>query len=308
MVTGANGFIGVNLCRVLNENNVKTYVLLRSEKSYRDELRGMRNMKPIYVDLDDVSKLSELMENNSIGTVFHLAWSGVSGSDRGDYDIQIRNINQTLKLIDSVKKIGCKRFIGIGSTAEYDSLNASMLDGKCPNRVGMYGASKVSTHLMSKILCNSLEMEHVWGIIGNTYGVGDRSNNFINYASQLILSDEEAKFTSGEQNYDFVYVTDVAEALYCLGEKGKDKFSYYIGSGNPRKLKDYIISIRDVLNPSKEIKLGAVPFNGVSADINSFNIERLKNDTGYKPRVCFEEGIKLLFEQDNTIMCCPQNR
>lgn len=291
LVTGASGFIGRHLCDVLNKEGIDTYVVLRNENSYNEDLRKMSNIVPIFCDLNDIDSLSGCLKNISIDTCIHLAWAGVSGKDRGDYNRQLKNIENTLKLITVVKQFGCKRFVGVGSTAEYDSYNSSIEDGMCPNLVSMYGIAKLSTHFMTKMLCNEYGVEHIWGIIGNTYGVGDKSNNFVNFASKLIMSEKEAKFTSGEQNYDFVYITDVAKALFCLGNNGKNKCSYYIGSGEPRKLKEYIFSIRDAINPNKELKLGAITFNGKSADIESYNIDKLKEDTGFIPEVPFEIGI-----------------
>ncbi len=295
MVTGAGGFIGVNLCRVLNERGIYIYAVLRSTDSYTEELRAMDHMIPVICNLDEAHKLAGMIagtsKDSSIDTVYHLAWDGVSGNKRSDYKMQLKNIDNTLELIKAVQKLGCRRFVGVGSTAECDAYNASVADGVCPDPVRIYGTSKMAAHFMSKIICNASGMEHVWAMIGNTYGVGDRSNNFVNFSLKLILSDAEARFTSGEQNQDFIYITDVAEALYCLGEKGRDKCGYYIGSGSPGKLKEYIITIRNTINPEKELKLGAVPYHGVSADIESFSIEKIKNDTGFEPGVKFEEGI-----------------
>lgn len=292
LLTGASGFVGINLCRVLHAKGIKTYAVFRREGSYNDELRTMNNVIPVFCDLNKITELSERIHCNSIDTVFHLAWAGVSGNTRGDYERQLSNIDYTLRLLSVIKELGCKRFVGVGSTAEIDAYNAAVTDGVCPNLVSMYGISKMATHFMTKVICNELGMEHIWGIIGNVYGVGDKSNNFINFATKLIMSEDEAKFTLGEQNYDFVYITDVAQALFYLGENGYDKCSYYIGSGQPRKLKDYIVSIRDYVNPRKKLELGAIPFNGVSADIKSFSIDKLMVDTGFTPEVPFESGIK----------------
>lgn len=294
IITGASGFIGFHLCKILNDKGIKTYAVLRNETSHYDELKSFENIIPVICDLDQITSLPRLIPEASIDVLYHLAWGGVSGRDRGNYHIQLKNIKITLELITAVSELNCKRFVGVGSTAEYDAYNACEADGVSPDIVGLYGTSKLTVHFMSKILCRSLGMEHIWGNIGNTFGVGDKSNNFINFASKRILSKDEAKFTSGEQNYDFVYVTDVAEAIYCLGSEGKDKCSYYIGSGNPRQLKEYIVALRDQLNPEKELQLGAIPYNGISAPIESFSIEKIKRDTGFVPKVSFEEGINNL--------------
>ena len=49
--------------------------------------------------------------------------------------------------------------------------------------------------------------------------------------------------------------------------------------------------MREAIHPNKELKLGAITFNGKSADIESYNIDKLKEDTGFIPEVPFEIGI-----------------
>lgn len=292
IVTGASGFIGRHLCELLSENDVKTYIILRSKDSYKDELRRLSNCIPVYCDLSEIDMLSSLIKEAKIDVLYHLAWGGISGVSRGDYNLQIKNIEYTMKVIEAVSVLNCDRFVGVGTTAEYDAYNACHEDGISPNLVSLYGTAKISAHFMSKVFCNSIGMQHVWMYLGNTYGRNDEGNNFINYATKLILSEEEAKFTSGEQYYDFVYVSDVAQGLYCAGEKGRDKRSYYIGSGKPRKLREYIIELRNLINPEKELMLGAIPFNGISSKLSDFDIGKIQSDTGFIPKVSFSDGIK----------------
>ena len=80
---------------------------------------------------------------------------------------------------------------------------------------------------MTKAECNSIDIDHLWATIGNTYGEDDNSTNFINFAYEQIISDNPARFTAGEQMYDFVNVVDVADALVCIGLNGKKNKNYY---------------------------------------------------------------------------------
>lgn len=292
IVTGANGFIGTELCAYLTGKGVKVYAVVRSEASYSDELRAMKNLIPIMCEMDNLSRLMNKVDE--VDVFYHLVWAGVSGNDRGNCAIQLNNIRWTMDAIAVAKEIGCKRFVGAGTMAEHDVYNYAMIDGSTPNLVSEYGAAKLATHFMSKAECNAVGLEHLWAIIPNTYGIGDKSSNFINFAYNMIVSDSVANFTSGEQYYDFVYVTDVAKGLYCIGEYGKKNYSYYIGSGAPRKLKDYIVQIRDIVNPEKEINLGAIPFNGISAPVEVFDCSKLETDTGYQAGFTFEKGMQLL--------------
>ena len=294
LLTGGQGFIGSNLLEILVESGFEIYVLMRQKKNVFSLLQNNGHIHPVYCDLRDIHALPQILNSVRLDIVIHLAWDGVSGDNRSDYEMQIRNIEFTIQLLNAVRKLECKRFIGIGSTAEWDAYTACVKDATSPNLVSIYGITKMSAHFISKTLCSAYGIEHVWGIIGNTYGVGDNSNNFVNYAIKLMLSCDEAKFTSGEQYYDFVYVTDVARALVCLVNHGKNLCCYYIGSGAPRRLKEYIYFIRNVFNPQKELHLGAVIYNGISADIDSFSIKKISNDTGFKPQISFEDGIEMI--------------
>ena len=102
---------------------------------------------------------------------------------------------------------------------------------------------------MTKAECTKLGIEHIWGYLSNTYGVGNTTNNFVNMAARIMLEGKKATFTSGEQMYDFMYITDTVKAIFAITEKGKSNTAYYLGSGKQRKLKEYIRMIRDTINP-----------------------------------------------------------
>ena len=86
-----------------------------------------------------------------------------------------------------------------------------------------------------------------------------------------MITGQEANFTAGEQPYDFVYVSDIAQGLYCIGNRGKANYAYYIGSSKPAKLKEFIFSLRDAIDPSIQLHLGAIPFNGVAQPESTFD-------------------------------------
>ena len=58
------------------------------------------------------------------------------------------------------------------------------------------------------------------------------------------------------QMWDFLYVGEVARALKLIGEKGISGKTYGIGSGVYRQLKDYIMKIRDIIDPQLELGIG----------------------------------------------------
>ncbi len=292
LVTGANGFIGSWLLRELNNKGVSVLAIVKNADSDISSIRNLPNVQIIYSDMSEIKQISQQIPDRDIDVFYHLAWAGSSGQKRSDYELQLLNTKFTLDAVNAAASLGCKRFVGAGTLAELDCNAYILKGGSTPLPVSFYGSAKIASHFMSKAECNRLGIEHVWAYFSNTYGEGNSTQNFVNFASSLMLSGKRAAFTSGEQLYDFVHVSDNAYALYLLGEKGKTFYSYYIGSAEPAKLKEFIYKIRDAIDPSVPLYLGEVPFNGVKQPASVFDCSELIKDTGYQPQVTFEEGIK----------------
>lgn len=290
VVTGANGFIGTALVKELSNRSFQVYAVVRNKQSNVLKIKDIPNVHIVYCDMENIDELPMYICEQA-DVFYHLAWAGSTGAERGDYILQLQNVKLTLDAVGVAKKLGCKRFIGAGTLAEYDVQAYSPLNGSTPNRVSCYGVAKMSAHYMSKAECCQQEIEHVWAFLSNTYGEGNFTSNFINFAVKTMLSGNKANFTSGEQYYDFVHVKDTAQGIACIGEKGKNNCSYYIGSGHPAKLKEFIIQIRDVIDPSIKLYLGAIPFNGVSHSLDVFQCKKLMEDTDYQPLISFKDGI-----------------
>lgn len=171
-------------------------------------------------------------------------------------------------------------------------MNYHLEDYSTPNLVSMYGIGKLNTHLFTKTLCNSLGIKHIWCCLANTYGEGNTTSNFINMAAKKMLAKERAAFTDGLQLYDFQYIDDTVNAIKAVLEKGISNKTYYLGSGNPKQLREYIYQIRDAIDPNIELFLGEIPFNGKSLSLEDYSIDSLVNDTGYNSQTSFSSGIE----------------
>ena len=293
IVTGANGFIGTSLLKVMSDAGVQTFAVVRSKDSKIEKIVNLPDVKIVYCELDNIESLPELIPDRDIDMCIHLAWDGSSGDARSDYELQLRNVEYSLKVVDVVSKMGVKRYVGAGTLAEKDVLNYHPTVGATPNAVSIYGIAKMTTHFMTKAECVKQGIEHCWCYLSNTYGVGNTTNNFVNMASKKMINGERAAFTAGEQIYDFVYITDTARALWAVAENGNKNTAYYLGSTKQRKLKEYITIIRDTIDPKIELFLGEIPFNGIPLEESAYDTTKLVKDTGYQPQVAFEDGIKL---------------
>lgn len=296
IVTGANGFIGIELLRLLSSKGIKVFAVIKDRNEKIEEVKKLSDISIVYCEMDNIEDLPQLINDRDIDTCIHLAWAGSFGELRADYLLQLKNVEYSMRVVDVIAQMGIKRFVGAGTLAEKDVLNYHATDGATPNVVSIYGIAKITTHFMTKAECSKLGIEHIWCYLSNTYGVGNTTNNFVNMASKLMLGGKRAEFTSGEQMYDFMYVTDTVRAIYEAAEKGKSNTAYYLGSGKQRKLKEYIELIRDAIDSDIPLYLGAIPFNGIALSEENYDSSKLIKDTGFCPEVSFEDGIKQTIE------------
>lgn len=301
IVTGANGFIGCELLKLLSKQGVKVYAVIKDEDENIEAIKNLSGIKIVYCDMKNIESLPDKISDRDIDVCIHLAWCGSFGNDRADYNLQLTNVKFSLDLIEAISKMGVKRFVGAGTLAEKDVLNYHPTDGATPNAVSLYGIAKITAHFMTKAECTKFGIEHIWCYLSNTYGVGNTTNNFVNMASRKMLNGERAAFTSGEQTYDFVYITDTVRAIYSAAKSGKVNTAYYLGSTKQRKLKEYIKIIRDTIDPSIELFLGEIAFNGKALPEKEYSTEKLVVDTGFEPEIQFEDGIKKTIDWLRTI-------
>lgn len=290
LVTGATGFVGNKVVDELVSRNIKVIAVVRENSKRIDNIKD-KNVDIVYCDMNDYKNLSSLIKDKDIDAVFHFAWEGHAGPLRGDYNTQIDNIEHSLDLMKASKELGCKRFIFASSIMEYEV--KTLMD--TPNNVSinnLYSIAKHTANYMLRTYANSNGIDYIRGVISNIYGPGETSPRLINTSLRKMINGEHCSFSPGEQIYDFIYINDAAREFVEIGEKGINNTSYYIGSLNPKPLKEWLKEMRDVVDPSIEIGLGDLPFNGISLTYKEFDIEAIKKDTGYIPKVSFKEGIK----------------
>ena len=160
----------------------------------------------------------------------------------------------------------------------------------------LYSSAKVSADYITRTLAGKLGVEYIRAVISNIYGPGELSPRLINTSIRKMLAGEHCAFSAGEQMYDFIYIDDAAQTFVEIGDKGRNNRTYYIGSLEPKPLKEFLIALKNQVNPQIQIGLGELEFNGVSLSYKEFDIMAVKNDTGFEPVTSFEDGVQKTIE------------
>lgn len=295
VVSGASGFLGKNLIKRLSDDGIFVYALVRDLSHIENEFKNKKNIKIVELQLSDIVFLDKRINDNEIDVFFHFAWEGSSGPLRGNYTIQLENVNNTCQAVEVAKKINCKKFVFAESIMEYE-IQKAINSNKDVSINTLYSTAKLTAKYMAKTIANSIGISYIGALISNIYGEGEKSARLINTTIRNLINKKHCSFSSGEQMYDFIYIDDAVSMLKLIGEKGEKNETYYIGNREPQKLKTFLIKLKDIVDSNALLGFCELPNPNTVLDYNEFDRKILFKRFNFMPQVSFEEGIKRTFE------------
>lgn len=294
IVTGANGFVGSALVKELVKNDVE--VLAMDMPGCNGNLPVCDKVKFLPLALDNISSLKDLIDDRDFECFYHFAWAGSAGAARADTKLQLQNAQWTIDCLRAAKEVGCQKFVAAGSIMEHETMAAAFAAGNKPGLGYIYGSGKLVAHTMAMSVAADIGIDLVWAEITNAYGVGELSPRMVNTTIRKVIKGEEPLFTAGTQNYDFVYIDDVAKAFYLIGKNGKPFNEYLIGSSNAKPLKEFLLEMKAAIAPDLNFIFGDIPFTGINLPLEKYDCSKTEKDTGFKAQISFGEGCRRTME------------
>ena len=287
IVTGANGFLGSTLIKTLVASKIKVLAIdVAFEPCHIPDSELVTKLETFITGVDD---LTAKIPAGKYDAFYHFAWAGVNGVVKANPIAQIKNMEMAVICMAVCKQISCKKFLCAGTIAEQSVNSLPILDKTSGGM--MYGVAKHCTHLVLDNYSKNIEQPFVWMQLSNIYGPGNMTGNLVSYTLSELLSGNDPCFGPANQPYDFVGVNDTIEAIKRLGEKNTPKNAYYIGSGTPRLLRDYLLAIGKALGCPERIRIGERPDDGIKYTLDMFDASDTKNDIGEYITKSFENGI-----------------
>jgi len=293
IITGATGFIGSALVRKILDGGGRVAAIVRKNSPNRRRLPEHPALSIIDGDLNEIESMGEALSGFRADVFYHLAWNGVDGGSI-NHPKQASNIAPSLKSLNIAAELGCRRWVGTGSQGEYGPLNRRISEKDRLEPTTLYGAAKAATCLLSQVQGQQLGIETVWARVFSTYGHGD--NRMLEDLFTKLLKRQRPSLTMGEQLWDYLYVDDAADALHCMGVAQYLSGIYNLGSGRSNTIRSIAETARNMIDPSLPIGFGDVPYRPDQVMHLEANIDKLTRDTGWRPRVSLEEGIRRVME------------
>ena len=294
LLTGASGFVGAAVLRQMVMQRRDVAVLLReaSDTTRIDDLLG--RVPVIRGDATRIEDARAAIAAFSPDCVVHLAWQGVKGADRNS-QVQLENLPAAIALHRLAVDLGVARIIGMGSQAEYGPQGGRISEDTPTRPTTLYGAAKLATGILLERAAATAGQSFAWLRLFSSYGPGDDPSWMIPYLVDRLLAGERPSLTAAEQVWDYIHVDDAAAAVVAMTESDASGM-FNLGSGTARPLRDIVVMVRDLIDPSLPVGFGEVPYRADQVMHLEADVSRLRAATGWSPAVDLRTGLRDLVD------------
>jgi len=304
LVTGGAGFIGSALANHLVRLGHRVRVL--DDLSAGDPSVLDASVSFTRGDVRDIPKLWTLLRD--VECVFHLA-ARVSVSESILYPVEYNEVNVggTVSLMTAARDAGVRRVVLASSGTVYGEQEEQPVKETAVVRPpNPYAVTKIASEYYLSALGALYDIEVLMLRIFNAYGPGQavppsHPPVIPHFVSQALSESTPIIFGSSKQTRDFIYITDVVDALTTAGlTKNTDRLIINIGTGQEISIRDLLKRIETLLGRKVLSLHNPTQSGGVSRLVADTNLAR--KVLGFEPKVTIDEGLRLMLSHYETAL------
>jgi CDP-glucose 4,6-dehydratase len=301
-VTGAYGLLGSWLVKALVEAGARVTVLRRDLVATTAlALEGTETrVAVVHGDVTDALLMDRVLGEYEVDTVFHLAAQTIVGTaNRSPVSTFESNIRGTWTVLEACRLHGVSRVVVAASDKAYGAQDQLpyredyALEPRFP-----YDVSKAATDLIARSYWHTFGLPVAVTRFANLYGGGDLNlSRLIPEAVAAALQGRAPVIRSdGTPERDFLYVEDAVAAYLALAEAldgdGARGEAFNAGGGEPHSVREVVDLVCRLAGTDVEpdIRGNGTPAGEIDRQYVDFS--KLRDLTGWQPRVELEEGIR----------------
>ena len=250
LVTGANGYIGRH---VVKEILKRGHEVIAADLNYKDvDARATLAEVDIFSGDDNIYQ-----KLNCPDVCIHLAWRDgfIHNSAR-----HMENVSNHFTFLNNLIKGGCKNIAVMGTMHEIGFYEGKVDENTSCNPLSQYGVAKNALRQAMILLAKAENVNLYW--LRAFYILGDDSKN-CSIFTKILQAEEDGKekfpFTTGESQYDFIDVKELARQIVCASLQTEYTGIINVCSGQPVALKDKVEQFIADKNLNIKLEYGVFP-------------------------------------------------
>lgn len=294
-ISGHKGMVGSAILRKFEKEGFNNLILKTREElnllNQKDVEEFFIKERPEYV-IDAAAKVG-----------------GIKANSEHQADFLFENMQIQNNIIGSALKYDVKKLMFLGSSCIYPRecpqpmREEYLLTGKLEPTNEGYAIAKISGMKLCEKIYEQYGKMFISCMPTNIYGENDNFNIENSHViSALIRRIHEAKLANdktvsiwgtGNALREFLYVDDLAEAIFVMMDKYKGKQFLNVGTGIELKIKDLANLIKEVVGFKGELFFDVTKPDGMPRKL--LDISKL-SDLGWKPKIELKEGLEKTYK------------
>lgn len=320
LITGVNGFIGMNLAKeillnsdteVIGIDNNNNYYDVDLKKNRHINLSTFKKFTFFECSLEDKDAIFDIFDKYRPSVVINLAaQAGVRYSIENPYAYLDSNLTGFLNILEACRYYPVQHLLYASSSSVYGGNKVAPFstNHNVDHPVSLYAATKKSNELMAHTY------SHLYGIpttglrFFTVYGPWGRPDMaYFSFTKDIIEGNPIKVFNHGKMERDFTYIDDIVEGIVKLipcapepnpeWDESTDELGasfapyrvYNIGNNQPVQLMKFINVLEEKIG--KEANKQYMEMQPGDVLHTYADVSELERDIDFKPSTSIEEGL-----------------
>jgi len=302
IITGANGFVGPHLAKLLREKGVEVRGFVFGSLRQRSDF-----FTPCSVDLTNYQETEKAILAIQPDQIYHLAAQSSVHKSWEDPLLTYRvNVEGTLNLLEAAKKLHKEvKILIVGSAEEYGILAKEKIlseeDPLCPQNPYALTKALVEYLVQDKSFTKSnlkIIRSRSFLHIGPGQGIGFVTADFASQIANIEKGKQEPILKVGnlEAKRDFLDVRDVVRAYSLLLEKGRTGEVYLVTRGENFSVQEVLNKLLSLAKKKIKIEQDPAKMRKIDLPVLQGSNAKIKKETGWRPEIPLEQTLKDILE------------
>jgi dTDP-6-deoxy-L-talose 4-dehydrogenase (NAD+) len=240
VVSGASGFLGQEVCKVLLKNPDLEVIGLTRKLNTLNENPQIRYLEDCLGD-----SIEYVIPKSQSFILIHLAWEE---SRNYQSDIQFEQIEKHEKFLNQMVQAGCNRIIVSGTCFEYFEPNGRISENATLRANTKYAAAKIELHEKLIDLALKEKISLIWLRLFYMYGPNQNNQTLIGSLMESISESKEVfRVDSKNRVLDYSHVSELAEKICAISLKSNVQGTFNVASGHPTSVGELVNKVANSL-------------------------------------------------------------
>jgi len=290
LVTGAGGFLGRHLCRLLLDRGARVHGTVRTSPAPPD-------VQAHRVDLTDPNAVAACFETVQPTLVFHLAAPVNLSRDPQAFTLLRPGILDATHHVAQACLIHGVRLVSAGTCEEYGAQQAPFIESMVAKPVSAYSSLKLAATqwLLTLHRIAGLDATVVRPFL--SYGPGQATGRLIPSAIEAAIAGQPFEITDGRQTREFNFVHDIVTGIAAAAAPTASGEIINIGGGPELTVAELTTTIFELAGADPSlVRSGALPRR--AGEVARFYGDHSLARTllGHHPRVSLAQGLRTTIE------------